>query len=297
MTEQNTRKGIAYMILATLVFSLQDVLSRHLGETNNIFVVVMIRYWFFAMFVIAMSLRMPGGLRRVLKPRYPLLQALRGILLAAEICVMVFAFIKLGLVATHAVFSCFPLLVAALSGPVLGEYVGWRRWTAVAVGCVGVFVILQPGSGVLSVWSVLPLAAALMFALYGLLTRYVAAEDGASVSFFWAGTSGAVAITLLGIFFWEPLSAGSWPWMLALCCSGIVGHWCMILAYDYAEASAVQPFSFLQLVWIAIIGVAFLHEPLGANVVIGAAIVVAAGLFTLSRAKKKGEEPTPVARP
>ena len=106
MTQQNTRKGIAYMIVATIVFSLQDVLSRHLGETNNIFVVVMIRYWFFAMFVIAMSLRTPGGLRRVMKPRYPLIQMLRGVLLVAEICVMVFAFIKLGLVATHAVVLC-----------------------------------------------------------------------------------------------------------------------------------------------------------------------------------------------
>lgn len=297
MTQPDTRKGIACMIAATMIFAVQDAVSRHLGATNNVFVVVMIRYWFFAAFVIAMALRAPGGLRRVLRPRHPLIQILRGLLLVAEIVVMVYAFVKLGLVGTHAVFTCFPLLVAALSGPVLGEHVGWRRWTAVAVGCVGVFVILQPGAGVLSVWSILPFAAALMFALYGLLTRFVAEADGASVSFFWAGVSGAVAITVLGLWNWQPLSAGSWPWMLTLCVSGLIGHWLMIRAYDFAEASAVQPFSFLQLVWIAIIGVAFLHEELSANVVIGALIVVAAGLFTLQRAKARGEEPTPVARP
>ncbi|WP_128254840.1 DMT family transporter [Falsirhodobacter deserti] len=297
MTRPDTRKGIACMIAATLVFSVQDALSRHLGETNNVFVIVMIRYWFFAAFVVALALKAPGGLGRALRPRFPVIQVLRGVMLVAEICIMVVAFVKLGLVATHAVFTCFPLLVAALSGPVLGEYVGWRRWTAVAVGLVGVLVILQPGGGVLSLWSVLPFAAALLFALYGLLTRYVAAEDGAAVSFFWAGTSGAVAITMLGLWFWEPLSEGSWPWMAALCVTGIIGHWCMIRAYDYAEASAIQPFSFLQLVWASIIGVAFLGESLTANVVIGAGIVVAAGLFTLWRADKKGEAPTPVARP
>lgn len=297
MTEASTRKGIAFMIAATMIFSLQDALSRHLGETNNVFVIVMIRYWVFAAFVVALALRSSGGLRRMLRPRHPLLQGLRGVLLAAEICVMVVAFVKLGIVATHAVFTCFPLLVAALSGPVLGEYVGWRRWLAVAVGCVGVFVILQPGSGVLSLWSLVPFAAALMFALYGLLTRRVAAEDGAEVSFFWSGIAGAAAITVLGLWFWEPLSAGSWPWMALLACSGILGHWCMIRAYDFAEASAVQPFSFLQLVWVTIIGVAFLGETLTPNIVIGAFIVVAAGLFTLWRAEKKGEEPTPVTRP
>lgn len=297
MTEQNTRTGILFMIASTVVFSLQDAVSRHLGEANNVFVVVMIRYWFFAMFVIALALRQPGGLRRVLRPRYPLIQIARGILLVLEICVMVMAFVKLGLVATHAAFACFPLMVAALSGPILGESVGWRRWTAVGVGLIGVMVLLQPGAGVLSAWSALPLLAAFLFAMYGLLTRYVAAEDGASVSFFWAGVSGAVTVTILGTWFWEPLAEGSWPWMITLSLSGILGHWCMIKAYDHAEASAIQPFSFLQLVWIAIIGVVFLGEPLGMNIIVGATIVVAAGMFTLWRANVRGEKPIPAARP
>ncbi len=97
---------------------------------------------------------------------------------------MVIAFVKLGLVEAHAVFTCYPLLVAALSGPVLGESVGWRRWTAIGIGFVGVLIILQPGMHVFSPWAIVPLICAFLFALYGLLTRYVARKDAASVSLF-----------------------------------------------------------------------------------------------------------------
>jgi drug/metabolite transporter (DMT)-like permease len=93
--------------------------------------------------------------------------------------------------------SWYFLLVAALSGPLLGEKVGWRRWTAIGIGFVGVLIVLQPGVQVFSPYALIPLLAAFLFALYGLLTRYVARKDAASVTFFWAGVVGAVAITPL----------------------------------------------------------------------------------------------------
>ncbi len=99
-----------------------------------------------------------------------MLQGLRGLLLAGEICVMVASFTIVGLVESHAVFACYPLLVAALSGPILGEAVGWRRWAAIGVGFVGVLVILQPGVAVFQPASLIALTSATMFALYGLLT-------------------------------------------------------------------------------------------------------------------------------
>jgi drug/metabolite transporter (DMT)-like permease len=122
------------------------------------------------------------------------------VLLAVEICVMVLAFTLLGLVESHAVFTCYPLLVAALSGPILGEKVGWRRWAAIGVGFIGVLIILQPGLRVFQVEALVALAAALMFALYGLLTRYAARRDSAATSFFWTGTAGAVVMTAVGIW-------------------------------------------------------------------------------------------------
>lgn len=143
--QSNTRLGIMYMIATTFVFALQDGFSQYLSSTYNVYLVVMIRYWFFAAFVITITARQTGGIQAALKPKYPILQIMRGTILAIEICVMVTAFTILGLIESHAVFACYPLLVAALSGPVLGEGVGWRRWAAICVGFVGVIIILKPG--------------------------------------------------------------------------------------------------------------------------------------------------------
>lgn len=283
MTEQNTRLGILLMIATTFIFAMQDGISRHLAGEYNVMMVVMIRYWFFAAFVIALAARQPGGIRAATRTRYPVIQAFRGVLLVAEICVMVLGFVALGLVESHAIFTCYPLLVAALSGPVLGEKVGWRRWTAIGIGFVGVLIILQPGVAVFSPWALLPLASAFMFALYGLLTRYVARGDTAAVSFFWTGTMGSLAMTLAGIWFWEPMSGPDWVWMAVLCCTALLGHFLLIKSYEIAEASAVQPFAFLQLVFAAVLGITVFGETLAPNVALGAALVVGAGLFTLWR--------------
>ncbi|MBP6737243.1 MAG: DMT family transporter [Rhodobacteraceae bacterium] len=287
MAEQNTRLGALLMIVTTVVFSAQDVLSRHLAETHSVMMVVMLRFWAFAAFVTILAARSPGGLRAAVHTRFPVVQVLRGLLLVAEVCVMVVAFVRLGLIETHAVFTCYPLLVAALSGPVLGEKVGWRRWTAIGIGFVGVLVILQPGFAVFSPWALLPLSAAFMFALYGLLTRYVARSDAASVSFFWTGVVGALTMTPLGLANWTPMDAGQAGMMALLCATGMLGHWLLIKAYDVAEASAVQPFAYLQLVWSAGLGMWLFDERLRSNVAIGAGLVVAAGLFTLWRQRQK----------
>ncbi|HMO06362.1 MAG TPA: DMT family transporter [Paracoccaceae bacterium] len=280
---QDTRKGIALMVATMLVFAMQDGLSRHLAGEYNVLMVVMVRYWFFALFVLAVAARAPGGLRAAVATRRLGVQVGRGVLLAAEICVMVLAFVQLGLVEAHAVFACYPLLVAALSGPVLGERVGWRRWTAIGIGFVGIMVILQPGVAVFSPWALVALLAAAMFAVYSLLTRWVGRDDAASVSFFWTGVAGCVFMTLVGVWFWEPMAPADWGLMAALCCTGVLGHWLLIRAYEVAEASAVQPFAYLQLVFASAIGIAVFGDVLRANVALGGAIVVAAGLFTLWR--------------
>ncbi|CUH50501.1 DMT family transporter [Ruegeria atlantica] len=288
MTQQNnTRAGIALMVGATIVFALQDGISRHLAGTYNTYMVVMIRYWFFAAFVIALAARAPGGLKATTQTSQLKLQIFRGLLLAAEICVAVFSFTVLGLIDTMAVFICYPLLIAALSGPVLGEQVGWRRWAAIGVGCIGVLIILQPGVGVFNPWAIVPLISAFMFAVYGLLTRYVSRRDNSATSFFWTGVSGAIAMTLVGMWFWEPMAETDWAWMALLCVSGVLGHWLLIKCYEMAEASAVQPFAYFHLVWSAILGISVFGETLRPEVVIGAALVVAAGLFTLWRERRQ----------
>ncbi|MBK5946710.1 EamA family transporter [Rhodobacter veldkampii DSM 11550] len=285
MTDQNTRKGIWLMVATTAIFALQDGISRHLAGEYNVYMVVMIRYWFFAAFVTVLAARQTGGLRRAAASRQPLLQALRALLLVAEVLIMVQGFVILGLVESHAVFTCYPLLIAALSGPILGETVGWRRWVAIGIGFVGVLVILQPGFAVFAPAALIPLISAFMFALYGLLTRYVGRTDSTTVSFFWTGTVGALAATAIGVWFWEPMSLPDWGWMGLLCLTAATAHWCLIRAYELAEASAIQPFAYLQLVFIAALGITVFNETLRPEVALGAGLVVAAGLFTLWRAR------------
>ena len=282
----NTRLGVLLMIATTFVFAVQDGISRHLASEYNVLMVVMVRYWFFAAFVTAIAYRKAGGIRAAARTEQPLLQILRGLILATEICVMIYAFTLLGLIESHAVFTSYPLLVAALSGPILGEVVGWRRWTAIFIGFVGVLIILKPGFGVFSPAAIVPLAAALLFALYGLLTRFASRKDTAATSFFWTGVSGSVMMTMIGASYWEPMISSDWLWMGTLCITGALGHWLLIKTYEAAEASAVQPFAYLQLVFVSFIGVLVFGESIELNVAIGAAVVVCAGLFTLWRARK-----------
>jgi drug/metabolite transporter (DMT)-like permease len=167
----------------------------------------------------------------------------------------------------------------------LGEAVGWRRWVAIGIGFIGVLVILRPGIGVFSPFAILPMASAIMFAVYGLLTRFAARKDSAATSFFWTGVVGAVAMTIVGIWYWEPMTRPDWIWMGALCITGASGHFLLIKTYEVAEASAVQPFAYLQLVFATMIGIAVFGETLSTPVAIGAVIVVSAGVFALLRAR------------
>ncbi len=286
--KDNPRLGIALMVATTLVFATQDGFSRLLSERYNVMTVALFRYWFFAAFVIALSASKPGGIRRVARSNRPRLQIFRGVLLAAEICVMVLGFVLLGLVEAHAIFAAYPLIVSALSGPVLGERIGWRRWSAVGAGFVGVLIILRPGFAVFSPEALIAVAAALMFALYALLTRMVSRHDTSETSFFYTGVAGAVAITLVAPFWWNPMqTAADWGWMAALCVFGASGHYLLIKALEATEAATVQPFAYLQLVFASSIGIVFFGDLLQGWTVLGVAIIVSAGLFTLWREQRR----------
>ena len=286
MIKQNERLGIFLMVITTIVFASQDGLSKYLATEYNVYMVVMIRYWFFAAFVITISSRKPGGVKQVAKTKTPLLQIFRSLILVAEMCVTILAFTLLGLAETHAIFASYPLIIAMLSGPILGEHVGWRRWLAICVGFFGILIILNPGNGIFSPYALVPLAGAILFALYGLLTRYAGQYDNSSTSFFWTGIVGCIAMTAIGLNFWDPVSQGDWSIMLILSASGMLGHFLLIKCYELAEASAVQPFAYLQLIWASLIGVIIFGEQITTNVLIGACIIVGAGLFTLWREQK-----------
>lgn len=275
------RQGIALMISATLALAIQDGISRHLAGSYNLLMIVMIRYWFFAAFVLVISQRRAGSLRAAASSRALPWQILRGVLLVAEVCVAVLGFVKVGLAGSQALFACYPLLIVLLAGPVLGERINRQMWLAIAAGTLGVAIMLNPGAGILSPWALLPFASALMFAIYSILTRYVARVDDAATSFFWTGVAGAIAITLVGIWHWEPLAAADWAWMGALCVVGALAHYLLIKTYDVAEAASVQPFAYFQIVFVAIIGVTLFGETLSLGLIVGGLIVIAAGVAAL----------------
>ena len=286
MIKQNERLGIFLMVITTIVFASQDGLSKYLATEYNVYMVVMIRYWFFATFIMTISSRKPGGVKQVAKTKTPVLQIFRSLVLVAEMCVTVLAFTLLGLAETHAIFASYPLIIAMLSGPILGEHVGWRRWLAICVGFFGILIILNPGYGIFSPYALVPLAGAILFALYGLLTRYAGQYDNSSTSFFWTGIVGCIAMTAIGLNFWDPVSQADWSIMLILSASGMLGHFLLIKCYEVAEASTVQPFAYLQLIWASLIGVIIFGEKITTNVLLGACIIVGAGLFTLWRERK-----------
>jgi len=288
--QDNPRRGILLMVITTIIFAIQDGISRHLASSYDIFTIVAIRYWFFALFICAFSARKSGGLKKIAKTTQPWVQIGRGVLLVAQICVAVLGFTQVGLVHFHAIFASYPLMVMALSVPFLGESVGWRRWLAVSFGFAGVLVILQPGAsfftGPALTNALVPLCAAVLMAVYGIMTRFAARRDSASTSFFWTGIAGAGAMTLLVPFFWHPPQGPDWWWMALLCVTGASGHYFLISALDATKASTVQPFAYLQLVFASTIGIVIFADQLDSTLIIGSIMIVGSGLFALNRERR-----------
>lgn len=281
MTSADNRAGIWLMIGAMLAYTVQDGISRFLAGEYSVWMSVMTRYWFFASFVVLLALRQSKGFKAAVTTRRPALHLTRALIHVSEICVIVFSFTLIGLINTHALFLVCPLIVAALSGPLLGEKVGLRLWLAIGAGFVGILIILRPGSDVFSILAILPLLSALMFALYSVLTRLATREEGSFVSFFWSGVLGAILMTGVGIWFWEPMPLAHWALTAANGLVAIIANYMLIRCYSRAEASVVQPFAYLQLVFVMVMGVTVFGEALEFATVIGGLIVVAAGLSTL----------------
>ena len=285
---RNRRKGIWLMIAAVAAFAAQDGFSRHLASEYNTLMIVMVRYWVFAGFVILLALQRPEGFRAAITTRRPWTHALRGSLLVAEVCLIVWGYTLIGLIESHAVFAICPLLIAAMSGPLLGEKVGWQRWAAIGAGMVGVLIILRPTSGVFSWPALLPFAAALMFALYSILTRAAARNEAVFPSFFWAGVIGAGFMTVVGLPNWEAVQGIDLGLLGIYAGLAILSHWLLTKCYESAEANVVQPYAYLQIVFVTIIGIVIYDETLAPAVALGTVVVVGAGLYSLLQERGRG---------
>ncbi len=283
----NTQRGILLMIASVALFAVQDGFSRYLAGTYNTVMVVTIRYWVFAAFVLVWAIRRPEGLRAAVTSTHLPAHILRAVLLVAEICIIVWGYTLIGLIESHAVFAICPLLVVALSGPILGEKISLNRWIAVAAGMVGVLIILRPGAGVFSWAALLPMVSAILFALYSVLTRLTTKGEASFPAFFWPAVIGAGLITVIGVPNMQAIAPADIPAFAAYAGVSILSNWVLQKTYQTAEASVVQPFAYLQIVFVSVIGLLIFDETLAPQVALGAGVVIAAGLYALTLDRKK----------
>jgi drug/metabolite transporter (DMT)-like permease len=284
------QRGIALMVGSVALFAIQDGFSRYLAETYNTLMVVMIRYWVFSAFVLIWAARRPEGFRAAISSARLPAHILRAVLLVAETCIIVWGFTLIGLIESHAVFAICPLFVVALSGPVLGEVVSWKRWTAVAIGFVGVLIILRPGAAVFSWTALIPLAAAILFATYAVLTRLTTRGEANFPAFFWPAVAGGLVMTLIGLPHLQPINAADIPYFAAYAGVAILSNWTLQKTYQTVEAATVQPFAYLQFVFASMIGLLIFGETLASQVVLGVAVVILAGFYALTLDRKKAPQ-------
>ena len=284
-----TRLGIMLCLFALFMFSAQDALTKVLIRDYDAVQFVMVRFWVFAVFATALAARRIG-LKRAAMAKRPVLQVFRCVLLIFEIAVFATGLRYLGLADMHATFATFPLMATAMAPFMLGERVGWRRWSAVVVGFAGALIIIRPGMGVFQPVVLIPLASALMFALYHILTRLCAQTDSAYVSLFYLGWVGAIATTPFGLMAWKPPTAEAWMFMAALSVTGLIGHMLLILALEYAPASTLQPLNYILLVWATLIGFFVFDQLPDGMTLIGGAVIVSSGLFVMFRERVRKRE-------
>jgi drug/metabolite transporter (DMT)-like permease len=178
-----------------------------------------------------------------------------------------------------------------LSGPLLGEWVKWRRWTAIGVGFVGVLVVIRPGFGGMHPAAILSVASAVCYALYSILTRILARSDSTETTLFYSNLVGAVAMLPTLLFVWTPPENFLIVLlMVVIGAFGSIGHYLLIAGHRLAPASVLSPFIYTQIVWVIVLGYVVFGDVPNRWTLAGASIVIASGLYLLYRERKVRSE-------
>jgi drug/metabolite transporter (DMT)-like permease len=278
-------RGALYMVLAMLSFAGVDAMSKWLVADYPIGQMMWIRYAVFSLFAWLVVRR--KGLLAVARTRQPWLQGGRAILAVIESAIFVLAFHYLPLADTHALASTAPLIVIALGALFLGERAGAARWLAVAAGFAGMLMIVRPGLRTFDWPVMLPLAGALLWAIYQVLVRLCTREDSADTTLVWSAFVALAATTLVGPLQWQWPDRLSWALLIATALLASLAHYCLIKAFDQAEAGAVQPYSYTLLVWVTILGVMMFGDFPDLWTILGAAVIVASSLYTWRHDRRK----------
>ncbi|MFG1398934.1 DMT family transporter [Roseixanthobacter pseudopolyaromaticivorans] len=281
----STLVGIGLMCLAVICFALSDATAKWLSGHVNVFVVVWARY--VVQFVLALLVFNPWTVPGLMRTRRPGLQLFRSALLFACTALNFYALQYLQLDQTVSIMFSTPFFVALFAGPMLGEWIGVRRWAAILVGFAGIVLVARPGVGGIHPAALLSLAAAVCYSLYGITTRMLAATDASQTTLFYSSLVGAVVASVPLFWVWEtphePMVFGA---MLEL---GVVvgaGHFLLILAHARAPAATLSPFIYTQIISMIVLGwLMFGNLPSGWTLA-GAAVVVSSGIYLLLQERK-----------
>jgi drug/metabolite transporter (DMT)-like permease len=306
--------GILCLVTAGFVFSFFNAIVKHLS-TNGMPVMEVAwgRYVFHLVFAIvyagvARHVERPSSLggssatdwlkpadwlrpwRDMLLARKPGLQFLRSLLMLATTLLFFLAVSHIDLASATAVAFVEPMVITMLSPFLLKEKVGRRRWAAVAIGFIGVLIVIRPGFGMVSLAILLPVLSASTGATYNVLTRIAARYDSNATSLFYAASVGCLVLSCFMPFIWQAPSVKEWLLLAALGLSGGLAHTLVIRAFSYASASIIAPFIYLQLVWATAIGYVWFDMLPAATTWIGGAVIIATGIYTAHRERIRAKE-------
>jgi len=277
--------GIALMCGAVVSFACLDCIAKYLGTHMDMLQVVGARY--ISAFALALIFANPLSHPGLLKTSRPALQIGRSLLLLGSTAFNFMAFRWLQLDEALAILFSTPFLVAIMAGPFLGEWVGWRRWTAITVGFIGVLVVVRPGLGGMQWAALLSLGSAICYAVYNIATRLLSRTDSSETTLFYSNMLGALIMLPVLPFVWvPPASALDIVLLIAIGGFGAFGHYLLILAHRLAPASVLSPFIYTQLVWATTLGYLVFGDVPHQWTLIGAAIVIGSGLYLLYRERK-----------
>lgn len=286
------RRAILLMLTAVACFAWMDAGLKVLSAHYPPFQVAALRGASSLPLVLAWAL-WTAGPRALLRVRWPL-HLLRGAVGIVMMASFVFALRRIPLSTAYAIFFAAPLLITALSGPILGERVGVQRWTAIAVGLVGVLVVLRPsGQGVLTVAGLAVLVAATGYALSVITVRVLARTDRTQAITFWLLAMMALGAGVLAWPQWVPLHGAHGGLIAGIGIAGALGQYTITEAFRQGEASLIAPLEYTALVWGVVLDRLLWGVLPDAATWVGAGIIVASGLYLLRRERVHAEAEHP----
>jgi drug/metabolite transporter (DMT)-like permease len=280
-------KAIGLMCAATVSFSILDATAKYLVDTESLPVSQVVWLRFVWHVVLSAAILWAFSIPPSFLSKKPGIQVLRALFMLGATAGNFLAVKYLQLDQTITIFFLTPLLVAALSGPLLGEWVGWRRLMAIGVGFTGVLLVMQPGFGGIH-WAVFfALGATASYALYNISTRYLAAHDPAEVTQSYSPLAGLLIMLPFALMQWEwPESTLSWALLVSLGFWGGLGHWLLILAHRAAPAPVLAPFVYTGLISMSVLGYLIFGDIPTFWTLAGGAVVILCGLYLFARERQ-----------